>query len=946
MRSLPLSALLLAAVSLAAPPAAAQRAGQLPPGTARPWPHEASDVPVHPGIRFGHLANGLRYALMDHAIPPGRLHLRLHVDAGSLVERDAERGMAHFLQHMAFEGSRAFTREELAAWLADEGLSTEPDERASTDFGQSVYHLVLRGPDEARLRRALAFLRDVADGLDLEPERVQAVKAAVDREERERLALPENRLLLRTWERLFAGTRVPERVPLGARDARTAFSSEGLRAFWERWYRPENLTVVVVGDLAALEGVDVEALVRDQFSDVPLADDPWTPAPGPGAGDVSPRGFSVYEPGVERVFVTVDSLVPERGAPTTRASLLADLPLAWARRLFSLRLAASPRAAELYEHAEAASARRGLGVFDGESLSITTDARRWRAALAACSALLERTLAEGFHPEELEALRRAQIAAMESGAEEELPSGSWADEILASIEHGGVPADPAALRELQLPRIRELSVEELRDAWRASWDRGGLVLSAGGDLDLGARAEDELLEAFRAARAGSAAAPRPAAPAAAAFAYDSREREPGEVVERGPVAGTGATSVRFENGARLLVRAGGEPSDQVLVSVRCGAGMLSLEPARAPLAWVAEQVFLAGGLGRHDVAQLARLTAGRQLEPRFSVRDDFFELFVATRRDDLRLACEVLAAYVADPGWREEGLAQLHKALPDLYRQVASDARGALVERFEPALYGGDPRFGLPEQAAVRSVQADDLRAWLAPELAGAALTVTIVGDVDADAAAELAARTFGRLPPRAPYDRHEDRRATPPLATSLRHEARIPGARATTLYVVFPTTDGRDPRTRHALSLLARALSARLQQTLDPSVRCTADSRASTTYEGNGHIGLRAELPPTAADATLAKILATADTLAREGLTAEELLPLRARTLDQLQELPTQTPYWLATLAELHNRPEALTETLEAPKTYASLTPEDLNPLAARYLDKTRASTLIVRPQ
>src|SRR5262245_36051125 len=171
-RSPSMSFLLSALLALQAPQAAPQVAP-------RKWEHESSDLKVDPRIHFGALPNGLRYAWMDNSEPKHRVYLRMHVNAGSLGEEDSERGMAHFLEHMAFNGSKQFPPDELIKWLQKKGLSFGADTNASTDFSQTIYQLDLPTSDEAMVADGLTVMRDVGDGLLLADKEVNSEKGVI-----------------------------------------------------------------------------------------------------------------------------------------------------------------------------------------------------------------------------------------------------------------------------------------------------------------------------------------------------------------------------------------------------------------------------------------------------------------------------------------------------------------------------------------------------------------------------------------------------------------------------------------------------------------------------------------------------------------------------------------------------------------------------------------------
>ena len=167
----------------AAAPAAAPAPVQLKPGQ---WPQALSDLPAAPDIRFGALPNGMRYAIQKNATPPGQASLRLHFDAGSLMETDAQAGLAHFLEHMAFNGSKDVPEGEMIKMLERHGLAFGADTNASTSWDETVYMLDLPKTDESTVDDSLKLLRQTASELTIAPDAVDRERGVVLSEERSR----------------------------------------------------------------------------------------------------------------------------------------------------------------------------------------------------------------------------------------------------------------------------------------------------------------------------------------------------------------------------------------------------------------------------------------------------------------------------------------------------------------------------------------------------------------------------------------------------------------------------------------------------------------------------------------------------------------------------------------------------------------------------------------
>ena len=212
--ALALSSIAFAATTLASlAPALSQDPGRehSKAPDARKWEHETPDIPVDSRIHFGWLHNGMRYAWIKNGEPKKRCYLRLHVNAGSLGEHEDELGMAHYLEHMVFNGSKHYPAGTLVEWFQRHGMSFGGDTNAGTSFGLTVYEIDLPTSDEPSISEGLVVLRDFADGALFEQKEIDNERGVIDAEERERDS-PEHKILVRTWKTELAGTRIPERV--------------------------------------------------------------------------------------------------------------------------------------------------------------------------------------------------------------------------------------------------------------------------------------------------------------------------------------------------------------------------------------------------------------------------------------------------------------------------------------------------------------------------------------------------------------------------------------------------------------------------------------------------------------------------------------------------------------------------------------------------------------
>ncbi len=912
----------------------------------RRWEHETSDLPVNPRIHFGALASGLRYAWLDNPEPEQRVYLRLHVNAGSLGETASERGIAHFLEHMAFNGSKHFAPGTLVEWLQQHGLGFGGDTNAFTSFGQTIYMLDLPTADEAMVADGLRVLRDVTDGLLLLDEEIGSEKGVIDGEERESDSA-EFRAMCKTLETVFAGTLIPQRMPIGTKAARDTFESKAMRAFYERWYRPENCTLLVVGDL---DGRDPTHQIAAAFGDLVAPAAPLATEPPLGVPTLEKKAFVVFDAEIPTVTLQVQLLRPYVEEPDNRATRLRDLALDHARQMVNLRFSELTQKPETPFNGAQLASGGGLDLLDGEELTVDCAPEKWPAALTAVQTELRRALQHGFEQAELDEIRAGELRGLDEAVESEKTSDSdgFVDELLAACEERWVPTDAATDAALLKPAITALTVEQCHQALAKAWSKGTLVLSAVGGLDLGPEGEKKLTAAWAASSESDVTAnPEESA---SGWGYASDPSKAGKVAARATDAAFGFEEVTFENGVRLLLKKTDFKEREILLRALVGEGTLSLDVKESPLRLFTQMTFGGGALGKHSADELRRLAAGKAVGVQFQILEDAFAFSGGTTKEDLAFECELTCAYLTDPGFREDGTTAFRRMLPQIYESQKHQPNGPIALQFLPKLYGNDVRVCFPPIEVEQAFTTSAVAGWLKPAFEGAPITFVVVGDLDVEATITAVARTFGLLPPRRARIAHDDRRRFPAMTPGL-HESysiatQVPNAM---VVVQFATTDGRDAATRRNLDFLVDVVNDRLRveirEKLGASYSPQAGGNTSLVFPGNGNLAMQAMTEPAAADQLAEACLAVADQLAKEGVTDEEVARLRPEVLAHLRDRQRTNGYWLDALEDFHGSRDVRSDLATLLPHYETLTAAALTELAKKYLKKELASVAIVRP-
>lgn len=944
------SGLLLLALSGLSLPAAAPR-----------FAHEESDLRPDSAATFGALENGLRYIIHPNTEPKGRASLRLLVLAGSFHEEENERGVAHFLEHMAFNGSQHFAPGTLIEVFQRMGMSFGGDTNASTGFDRTQYLIELPDTREATLAEGLRVLADDAGGLLLKPEEIDKERGVILSEKRARDTIA-FRTQIAQFRFMLGTTRLPARLPIGLTEVIEHAPRGRFVDFWNAWYRPERLIVVVVGE------VEVEAVrrqIQTAFGSL-AARAPARPEPNLGtipAFEGIRAGYHA-EPESPSTRVSLTTFARAAAEPDTAAKRLRGAPRSLALSMLNRRLSELAKAPGSPFLQASASAGESFRFLREASLDLTCKPDKWQAALTTGEQELRRALEHGFQPDELKEVVASSVAALEQAVKSAPTrrSSAIANTHLASLVSGEVFTSPADRLALLRPALEQATPEACVNALREAFGANGLHVMVSGNAVIPGDAGAAITAAYEESRV-VAVLPK-SVEEARAWAYTDFGPA-GRATKRERVADLDLELVAFANGVRLNLKRTTFDAGRILVSVRLPGGSM-IEPAgQEGLAQIASSVFNGGGLGRHSANDLRRILAGRHAGGSMTLAPDALVLSYptlsaarssrsanvgGTNREDLLLTLQVLAAHVTDPGFRPEGFTQQQRTVDLIYGTVDRTPNGPIITEVARLAAGGDPRFGLTPKDVLARRTPDELRAWLAPQLAGGPIEIAIVGDLDPDATVEAVARTFGALPARAPAIPASPRPVSFPREPFQRNYTIASQIPKGLVALYWPTSDGLDPRRGRRLSLLAGIYSDRLRlkirEEMGGSYSPRAQSNASDTYAGYGYLTTQIDVAPAEADRVAEAAIALADGLARHGVTEEELNRARQPALTAARDSARSNTYWLGSvLAQAQGKPEVLDWARTRQSDLEAITTAELSELARQYLGREHVSRATVLP-
>ncbi len=914
------------------------------------WPHEGSDIPPDSKAVFGRLDNGVRYLVLPNDEPPGRASLRLYMDVGSLMEEDDQQGMAHFLEHMAFNGSRHFPGGEMVEYFQRLGMGFGADTNAYTSFDQTVYMLELPKVEDKLIDEGLQLFRDYLDGMLLKEEEIDRERGIILSEKLSRDSI-DYRTMIAGYQFAMPESILPNRLPIGQEETLKAMGRSRFVDFYETYYTPSRCMVVAVGDFKDVAGL--EKAIGSHFGDAKAQRET---SPEPDLGKVS-SGYGLIaklHTEMEAKSVNVSIEVPRSAgeyqdtAERRKKDMIRDLADMMLDQRFS-KLAKEEGAPILsgssysYEYLDFV---RVVGV-GGECKP-----EKWQETVTLLEQELRRVLEYGFTGAEFEEakatmLKRARLAAEQADTRR---SRDLATGMVRQLASNRVVTHPKTDLEIAEAALEGVSEKDALDSLRVDWQSEDLQIFLGGNLQIEGDAAEEIKKVFLTSR--DQKVEPPAAEDVGEFAYTDFGPE-GKVASKTVAEDLEVTQVVFENGVRLNIKPTPFEKGSISVLASFGGGKLEAPADKPGLIPFAQSTFELGGLVEHTVDDLRRLFASKSVGTDFNVGDDAFVLAGRTTPADLEVQMQLLAAHMVAPGYREEAERQFEKNLEPMYTQLQHTAEGVMADQVVSFIRSGDPRFGYPSIEVMKERSNEELKAWLEPALKTSYLEVAVTGDVEPEAAIAAVAKTFGALPTRAKEKPpHAEARAVAfpsgPLEKTIHFETEIPKAIAT---IYWPTTDMSDIEKTRRLSLLASVLDDRLRvkvrEELGETYSPACYHVASDTFTGYGYMTAMIQVKTEQAEKIAELVKEIADELATGEISDDEFERAKNPMVSQLEQMRRDNRYWSQNVVRnSQEHPERLDWARSLLEDVEGIQKGDCAELAKTYLGKDRAVVVNVIPQ
>jgi len=911
-----------------------------------PWLFKGSDITPDLNWHFGTLPNGLRYAVRKNGVPPGQVSIRVRIDAGSLYEDDDQQGFAHFMEHLVFRGSQYVADNEAKRTWQRLGATFGSDTNANTSFTQTVFKLDLPAATPETVDESLRILSGMMEAPSFDDKVVNSERPVVLAEQREAPG-PQVRYGDAMRAAIFAGQPFASRSPIGTTKTLNAATAASLRAFHDKWYRPERAVVIISGDI---DPVVFEQLVDKNFSSWkgkgtnPSDPDFGTPA------TKQPVTGSLVEPGIPSV-VSMAVLRPwkfNQDLVIFNQKRLVDL---LAVQIINRRLESRARSGGSYISA-------GVNLDDvarsvnGTFVTIQPVGNNWEQALKDVRAVIADATTNPPSQAELDRELAEYDSAMKNGVD------------TSRVEAGSAQADNmvSALDIRETVAAPDVSYAILTDARKKGMFTPASILASTkrifeGDAtrafvstpttDTGA--STKLAAALTADV--SKLVPKRTAYAAIDFSKLPPLGTPGTVVSREMLPEIEMEKVVFSNGVRLMLYPNAGETNRVYVRVRWGGGYNALPSNKRTPLWAGDLALVASGIGSLGQEQLDQLMTGRRLGMDFAIDDDAFVLGAVSSPADYQDQLRLLADKLASPGWDPSPIGRAKALLSNNYAGLEASPDGVLSRDLEYFLHDRDPRWGMPPKPVVDALTPSSFKAFWKPILERGPIEVQVFGDVKAEEAIAAVAKTLGAIKPRntpaaaAPPIRFPAHNATPVVRTHTGQENQA------VALIAWPTGGGvADIAESRKLEVLAQVFSDRLFDRLrtesgasySPSVQASWP----TGLSAGGRVMALGQVPPdkTALFFRLSREIA-AD-LAKNPIGDDELKRVKEPMIQYVLRSSTGNGFWLNLLGGATYDPRLVDAARSIIVDYNGITSAELQAVAAKYLRPDKDWTMEVLPK
>lgn len=904
-------------------------------------------LPIDPTLQITTLDNGLRVIIKENKSPADKVEMYLHINSGSLDEEDNQQGLAHFLEHMAFNGSKNFPAGSLIKYFESLGLTFGMHQNAFTSFNQTTYILSLPNVDSQTMEKGLLCLSDFAFRLELLETEIDKERGVIQEEERARSSVSQ-RILHKILPDLLPGSRVAQRLPIGKMEIIKTAPKERFAEFYKKWYHPENATLIIVGDISASE---MQQLSVKHFKD-------WKKkktAPKKLASGITPytstNSIVVSDPELTSASVSLVSILPPQKVKTIgdyRKDLIASIGDWIMNRRFS-KLVKEGKAE--YQNAHA-SQSDFLNVCTYVSAGADGKPENWKKMISQLTIELKRAREFGFHDQEMEDAIKTIFASAERAVSTEATrkSKSIVSSINTDITSDNLPMSAKQEFNLITDLMPGITLTEINEAFSRVYrsqnrlimleipDKPGLVKPSQEDLLLVVKdTEKEEVKPLTFKK-------RPKK-------LIVKEPTPGKVISQTEHKGTKVTSLKFENGVCMHHKHMDFNKDNITVTLNFSGGKIEETEANHGISNFATIPLHTPATSKLSSVDIQNIMTGKNVRVGGGAGDDKITISISGTKKDLEQGLRLAHILVRDAKIEPAVYNLVQQQLIQSLEQYKSSVDMQLMDHLNKAVTNNDPRFATSTPDHLKTLKLEDSQVWLDRILKKAPIEGSIVGDISLEEAIPLVNKYFGSLQARSKFDHIDKLRELKIVREPVDKELKVDTKTPKSLVLVgWRGPDYKDKKDRQCLILATKILSSRLHEEIREKKQLTysAFSQAMVTpsYLNKGLIFAYFTADKTkarkAADLCKSIIMSFKKTGPSEVETSTVLKQIKT----DIQAMIEKPSYWSSFLSDMNLYGKNLNDLNKIMDVYMSYTKEDIHDVLKKYITRDGSIRIIAMPK
>jgi zinc protease len=930
------SLLLCAVLAIVVAPMAAQTAGDL-----------QNPVAIDPNTTYGRLDNGLTYYIRPNHWPENRAELRLVVRVGSIVEDPDQQGLAHFVEHMAFNGTKNFKKQELVNYLESIGVKFGPHLNAYTSFDETVYMLQVPTDSTKQLQTGIQILEEWAHNLAFDSTEIEKERGVV-REEWRLSRGAWSRMNDATWPVVFKGSRYADRLPIGKVEVIDTAHDETIRRFYSDWYRPDLMSVIAVGDF---DRTQIEALIRKHFSTIPAATAPRTREHYPVPDQPGTDAVVAVDKEADMANVEISYRHPVstyRTEADYRAQLVEGLfSSLLTERLTELRSRTDPPFAFAYGGKQTVAPTK-----DFFTLSAYGPEEKVTKAFEAMATEAERARAHGFNATELERQKREMLRGLEEQYSERDRTESgrlvW-EYVNHALDHGFLPGidQEYQLAQRLLPGITLAEVNRLA-AQLITRDNRVIAVQAPQKSDVPMPSGPDLVASLSRIESSSVAACKDDVPDAPLMAAPATS---GRTVATAANDKLGITEWRLANGVRVIIKPTTFKNDEVLMRAYSPGGSSLIADDRAYDAISGASGFIAqSGAGAFDKVALSKKLAGQiaWVSPYISWYGEGMRGSASPK--DLETMMQLTDLYFTAPRADSGAFEAYRTMMATFAKNQGQTPEGRMQDTLSVTLAQHHPRSKPFSQATLDAMDRTAAYEFYRERYADAGdFTFIFVGTVDTTTFRPLVEKYLGTLPTTGRKEtwrdigmRYPQGRIEKTVNAGIEPQSQVHYA----LTGAFEWND----RNRHLLTSTAAVLRIMLREVLREELGGTY---GVSVYASPAHVPVdnyRLDIAfgcaPDRVPELTSAMLATVDSLKRFGPSAQNLAKIKEAQRRERETQLKDNDFWADQLESAVRNGDDPMSILAAEKLTDELTADAIRDAANRYLDMNNLVKVVLYPE